>query len=363
MAHAGLSTPSTVFSNTQKKSGMNSYTICKNKIDVHAHFHPPDFFKEIEKRLGKSEKMLGWKMMQHRTPTFMQSFSVEERLDWMSKFGTEKAVFSFPNINVYMDEVAAPKKRVQMSQFINDFFAETHQKFPEQALFFADVSLGTNPDFSAKELNRAITQLGLHGAAIQTNNGGKLPHEPDFNEFFSEAENLDVPVFMHPGSAPWTKHTYTGLKKYVFEAVVGFPADAMIAGAYMIVDGFFERHKDSKIILTHLGSTLPYIHERIGINMRTPMPAELTGRENLTKTPLEYLKMFYYDAAIGNPEALQLCESILDENRILFGTDHPYIESAEQRAIDYLQRTKITKEQIEKIYFKNARALFKLTKI
>jgi aminocarboxymuconate-semialdehyde decarboxylase len=147
----------------------------------------------------------------------------------------------------------------------------------------------------------------------------------------------------------------------MFEPVVGFPLDATITVAYMIIDGFFERHKNSKIILTHLGSTLPYMYERLNMWIRNPyLPPTISGRANLTKTPLEYLKKFYYDTAIGNPEALQLCESILDENKILFGTDHPFIESSERVTIEYINKTEITKRQVEKIYFNNAKTLFKL---
>jgi len=344
-----------------EESNEKIYTTYNNKIDVHAHFHPPAFFKEIEKRIGRDEKMLGWRMLTMKQPTFMQTLSVEERLDLMSKFGIEKSVFSFPNINLYMDEVAQPQKRNEMSQFINDYFAEVHQRYPERALFFADVPLGTDPNFSLKELNRAITHLKLNGVAIQTNNAGKLPHEPVFNDFFSEAERLDVPVYMHPSTPEWFNYAHTKLNKYLFESIVGFPADATITIGYMIIDGFFERHKNSKIILTHLGSAAPYIHHRFGIFVRNPyVPPAVSGRANLTKTPLEYLKMFYYDTAIGNPEALQLCESVLDENKILFGCDHPYIESAERVNIDFLNKTKITPKQLEKIYSKNAIALFKL---
>jgi aminocarboxymuconate-semialdehyde decarboxylase len=166
---------------------------------------------------------------------------------------------------------------------------------------------------------------------------------------------------MHPGPAPWFKFAYSGFQKYLFESIVGFPADATITIAYMIVDGFFERHKNSKIILTHLGSCAPYIHERFGVWVNNPyFPTKISGKDNMTKTPLEYLRMFYYDTAVGNPEALQLCESILDENKILFGSDHPYFESGERQTIDYLNKTKITTGQLEKIYFKNATALLKL---
>ena len=361
MALFGLSSPPSAFSDMQEKSKINTEKNSNNKIDVHAHFHPEEFFKEIEKRLGKSEHALGWNLLTMKRDTFMQTYSIEERLDWMSKFGIDKSVFSFPTISMFMDEIAAPKKRNEMSQFINDFFAKTHQKYPNRTLFFADVPLGTDPDFSIKELIRAITQLGLHGVAIQTNNAGKLPHDRNFDDFFSEADSLDVPVFMHPSKSPWFENAYSGLKKYMFEPVVGFPLDATITVAYMIIDGFFERHKNSKIILTHLGSTLPYMYERLNMWIRNPyLPPTISGRANLTKTPLEYLKKFYYDTAIGNPEALQLCESILDENKILFGTDHPFIESSERVTIEYINKTEITKRQVEKIYFNNAKTLFKL---
>jgi predicted TIM-barrel fold metal-dependent hydrolase len=357
---AGLSNPRSAPAAAQEKQNAGA-SEANNKIDVHGHFHPPEFFKEMENRIGRSQQMLGWKQLDMEKDTFMQTFPIEKRLDWMSKFGIEVSVFSFPTINVFMDEMAAPKKRNEMSQFMNDFFAKTHQKYPKRTLFFADVPLGTDPDFSTKELNRAVTQLGLHGAAIQTNNAGKLPHEPEFNEFFSEAERLDVPIFMHPSDSPWFKYAYSGLKKYMLESTVGFPADATIAIAYMIMDGFFERHKKSKIILTHLGSAAPYLYERLTQRIKNPyVPPQVSGKANMTKMPLEYLQMFYYDTAGGTPEALVLCESILDQNKILFGTDHPFLDNAERGTIEYINRAKITDQQREKVYSKNAATLFKL---
>ena len=90
------------------------------------------------------------------------------------------------------------------------------------------------------------------------------------------------------------------------------------------------------------------------------MPPKVTGKSNLTKHPREYLKMFYYDTAIGNPEALRFCTDLVGEDRILFGTDHPYVESAERFTVDYINETKLTSREREKLYFKNASALFKI---
>jgi predicted TIM-barrel fold metal-dependent hydrolase len=57
---------------------------------------------------------------------------------------------------------------------------------------------------------------------------------------------------------------------------------------------------------------------------------------------------------------LVLCESILDENKILFGTGHPFLDNAERGAIEYINRAKVTDQQREKVYSKDAAALFKL---
>ena len=129
MALMGLSNPPTAFSDTEKKS--KSYN---NRIDVHTHFHPLEFFKEIEKRLGKSEEALGWNLLTMKRDTFMQTYSIEERLDWMSQFGIDKSVFSFPTISMFMDEIAAPKKRNEMSQFMNDFFCENTSEISKQGI-------------------------------------------------------------------------------------------------------------------------------------------------------------------------------------------------------------------------------------
>jgi aminocarboxymuconate-semialdehyde decarboxylase len=344
VALAGFSsTPSKSMGASQEGSTEN-----KKKIDVHAHFHPPEFFQEIEKRLGKQAQLSGWKNFTRKSDTYMQTFSIEERMAWMDKFGIDKSVSSFTNMELFTDPYAVPEKRKEMSQYINDFFAETHRKFPDRALFFADVPLGCDVEFSAKEMNRAVTQLGLQGVCISTNNNGHYPQEAMFNDFFSEAERLDVPVFIHPSPAAWFKHAYTGLEQYGLSSTLGFMADATIMISYMILDGFFDRHKNAKIIVTHLGATTPYLYARIDRKAKS------------RKLFMDHLRMFYYDTTSGNPEALQLCESILDENRLLFGTDHPFVDNAENEAIEYLGRTKISKEQSDKIYTENALKLFKL---
>ncbi len=331
----------------------------KNKVDVHAHFHSPELFSGIERILGGLEGS-GAPMLKRRRDTVMQQFTADERIRWMDRFGIDKSVLSFPTVSIFAGdekEVDRPAERKQVSSFLNDLFAETHAKHADRLLFFADVPLSIDIAFSCRELHRAIDELGLHGVAIQSNIGGRLPSEPEFEEFFAEAEKMGVPIFMHP-HAPYGREKMT---KYWVHAIVGFTADVCLAATYMILDGFMERHPNIKIILPHLGGTLPYLARRLttfteAAEADPPVPLSA----ELSKEPPEYLKDFYYDTALGHPAALELCLKVIGSDRIIFGADHPYVDSCEARTIDYISRTRLTVEERDSIYSGNARALFGL---
>jgi len=233
---------------------------------------------------------------------------------------------------------------------MNDYFAEVHQKYPERLLFFADVPLAVDVEFSCFELNRAINDLGLQGVAIPTNIAGKRPSEPEFEEFFAEAEKGGALIFIHPQNAYGREH----LRKYMATSVLGYPAETTLTADCMILDGFMEKHPQLKIILSHLGGFIPYVHRRINVYTEsTNTDPVLSGKANLSKQPSEYLGQFYYDTALGNPEALDLCIKVVGLDHILFGTDHPYVEEAEAKTTNYINRTKLTVEERDKIYSLN----------
>lgn len=330
-----------------------------NKIDVHSHFFPPALWKGLEKVLGLPDSAAVFSRIKE-TKYHMQRLDVEERLELMDQFGIEKSVLSFPSVPAYMgakEEVERPQQRKEITRFLNDFFAEAHQKSPQRALFFADVPLSVDVEFSCQELHRAIEDLKLQGVAIPTNIGGKRPSEPEFEEFFAEAERMGVPIFIHPQNAYGREQ----MQKYTLYAIIGYPAETSLTAAYMILDGFMEKHPDLNIILCHLGGFIPYLYRRLNVfTEASSIAPALSGKANLSKQPSEYLEHFYYDTALGNPQALELCLKVVGADRILFGTDHPYVEKAEAKTIDFISRTRLTSEERHKIYLQNARKLFAL---
>jgi aminocarboxymuconate-semialdehyde decarboxylase len=49
-----------------------------------------------------------------------------------------------------------------------------------------------------KELERAITQLGLKGVLINSSHKGHYPDDDDARGFWELAQDLDIPVMIHP---------------------------------------------------------------------------------------------------------------------------------------------------------------------
>ncbi len=319
----------------------------RNIVDVHAHLHAPDIFDAIESITGEKAGF-GWLLLSNQTDTYMQTFNIEERLTWMDQFGIKKAVFNFPSAYLYMrDEQTQKEERKAISKFINNYFAGLHQQYPERAFFMANVALSIGDvAFSKEELRRAIEDLGLHGVCIPTNIGGKALSDPEFEPFFAEVERLGVPIVTHPESP----YCIEKLMDYGLFGRVGFPNDEALMVANMIYSGFLDNHPNLKIILTHLGGSLPYFYSRLDLLPEFP---------NLQKRPSEYLKDFYYDTAIGNPEALEFLMKFLGSaDRIFFGTDHPYVDSAESNTIAYMNDTSLSENERKKICFKNAESLF-----
>lgn len=328
-----------------------------NKIDIQAHFHSPDIFNAITTITGQQAGP-GWYLLSLQTETYMQTLTIEERLALLDQFGIEKAVFSFPSVYLFMrDEQNQVAERQEISEFINDYFAQLHQSYPTRAFFMANVALTVatteaDVNWSIMELRRAIEELGLQAVCIPTNIAGMPISDPLFEPFFDEVERLGVPLYIHPES-PYCIEKMT--QNFLF-AIVGFPADEALMVANLILPAspgslnFLDRHPDLKIIITHLGGSIPYFYSRLRLS-----PAAAW----LPKPPEEYLKHFYYDTAIGNPEALRFLIKFLGSaNQIIFGTDHPYVPAAEASTIAYIQETGLSKKRLKKIYFKNAEELF-----
>jgi aminocarboxymuconate-semialdehyde decarboxylase len=111
------------------------------------------------------------------------------------------------------------------------------------------------------------------------------------------------------------------LDKYGLVPSVGFPMDTSLSITRMILDGFFDRYQNLKIIAAHGGGALPYLAGRLDFCHENMSAA----KEQISEKPSSYLRRIYYDAVVYESSALNLCIEVAGSaDRILFGSDYPH---------------------------------------
>jgi aminocarboxymuconate-semialdehyde decarboxylase len=76
--------------------------------------------------------------------------------------------------------------------------------------------------------------------------------------------------------------------------------------------------------------------------------------------PGHYLKRMYLDTVTYHPPAAQLAVDTVGADHVLYGSDAPPLTSLKPRAIKVVESLKVTSEEREKIFWRNAAKLLKL---
>ena len=268
-------------------------------IDVHAHCVIP----EAEA------------LMKHK-PARAYAVTWEERLKRMDEQGIDLQALSI-NPTWYALERDLAAKVVQLQ---NEKLAELCARHPERLVAFASVAL-QYPDLAARELEHAVKQLGLRGAAIGGSVEGAELSDPKFHPFWAKAEELGVLVFMHPQRTPDLQNRLRG--NGGLDNTVGYPLETSLALSHLIFEGTLDRFPGLKICAAHGGGFLPSYANRSDAVCRTfpnrvgPLPK---------KNPTAYLRdgQLFFDTIVFTPEALRHLIAETGPGQIVIGTDYPF---------------------------------------
>ena len=197
----------------------------------------------------------------------------------------------------------------------NDEIARLTKEHPERFSGIATLPMQA-PDKAADELRRAMRKLGLHGAMIGSNVGGKNLDDPSFEPLWAVAEELDAFMMIHPGNVAGADR----LRSYYLGNLIGNPLDTTIAGACLIFGGVLERHPKLNFIMSHGGGFIPYQGGRWvhGWEVR-PEP-----KAHVKHSPAPYLDRFLYDTILHAQAPLEFLISSVGANRVFLGSDYPY---------------------------------------
>ena len=209
-------------------------------------------------------------------------------------------------------DLASEVIRIQ-NERLSEFCAE----MPDRFVGLATVAL-QHPDLAAAQLRDGVKRLGLRGALVGGSVEGEELADSRFDPFWTEAEELGVPIFIHPQGVPQLASRLRG--NGILENVIGNPLETTIALSHLIFEGTLERHPALKIVGAHGGGYLPSYAGRSDAG-GTTFPARYTP---LPKKPTDYLKQLYVDSLVFTPEALRHLVAEMSSSHIVLGTDYPF---------------------------------------
>lgn len=235
-----------------------------------------------------------------------------------------------------------------VAQVIHDSLAGVIAKHPTRFRGLSTLPLQNEVAASA-ELDRCVKKLGFVGILLYTNLTGAWCDEPQFHWLYARAEELDIPILLHP-SKPMTTEQVKG---YELTSTLGNMFENTIALARIIASGLLDKHPKLKLVCPHLGGTLPYICGRMDHQLHVLK----RGPQNLQRKPSEYLRTIYMDIVSPLPEAMRFALDFSSADRLLFSSDHPWVQPKE--ILEPLRSLQLSPEDEAKILTDNARQLFR----
>jgi 2,3-dihydroxybenzoate decarboxylase len=274
------------------------------------------------------------------------------RLGEMDGAGIEVAVLSVagPGVQVERDAKRATAKAGEA----NDFLAEKIAEHPDRLQGFAHVAV-QDPAAAAMELERCVKELGFKGAMINGQTLGHYLDERQFDPFWEKAEELQTWIYLHPAD-PVEPYASYGPYQELTRATWGWGVETGTHALRLVFGGVFDRFPKARLLLGHLGETLPYLLWRI--DNRSKFYNAKLGRE-----PSEYIRdnMAVTLSGMYSAEPLNCAIAALGSSRVMFSADYPFESIAE--AGHFMDSVTLSKELREDVAWRNAARLLDIDQL
>ena len=331
-------------------------------IDAHAHYVPRVILETLE-REGARYGIAVVNTTPACVPCLRFEFGVQvrpffagllqtpaQRIDAMHELGVDRQVIALW-CDIFGYSLRGAKAR-DWHSLMNDSLAAVCASNPQH---FSWLASGPLPDAAAaaRELERSVQQGGAVGAIVAANIEGSNPGDLPLDDFWSAAEALGVPIFIHPAQPVALPRT----ERYALSQVVQYTFDTTLAIGSMIGAGVLDRFPRLEILLSHGGGLLPWISGRFDImHARMDREHQHWAAEH---APSAYLHRLWYDTILHDAAALRYLAQKVSIERIVLGTDDPF-PPMDKAPLASLCAAGFEPAQIDMIAERNPRRLFRL---
>ncbi len=309
------------------------------RIDVHAHYFPARYMSYLA-RHGRS----GTGAAQGANIT------LDERIELLDRVGIDLQVLSISSSTPY----TLPEAEViEASRLANDLYVEICHQYPGRYAAFATLPL-PYVEAALQELERTQPLPEVLGVTLGCSIAGRPLDDPAFAPLFEEMNRRDTVLFLHPQGVD----AGTGTKEFGLTWLVGAPFEDTVTTLRLLFSGWLERYPRIRTIVPHLGGPLPFLKQRVddlyGANMARDQGRE-PGRDEL---PSRWYRKLWYDTVNSHPAALRCACETFGADRLLLGTDYPYLVGPRwEPLVRYVENAGLSAQDTEAILGGNAQAL------
>lgn len=325
-------------------------------IAIEEHWSQPDLIA----RIGRDAIVArGWPAPDAMPPGASLGAALgdvgEGRIDEMDAAGLDVSVLSVGGPGA---DLLPPEAGVALARDTNDRLASLVRKRSDRFAGFAHLPM-TAPEAAAEELERCVRALGFVGAMVNGLTAGRFLDDRRFEPILARAEALAVPLYLHPGIAP------AAVREAYFEGLpgqtgfllagpgFGWHAETAIHVLRLVLSGALDRHPRLKLIVGHMGETLPTWLTRFD-DVLSGAAKHLHRR--VSETLLDQLHIT--TSAWFDTPAFLAAFTAFGAERILFSVDYPFSDMA--RGVNWLRSLPVTPAELERIAHGNAERLLRL---
>lgn len=154
----------------------------------------------------------------------------------------------------------------EICRAVNDELFEAVKKSDGRLRGFAFLPMA-DPQACPGELERCVKDLNFVGALIGNHANGRFYDGAEYWPMFEKAQELDVPIYIHPISA-YDFERYAGNYDNIAQTLIAGPAlswhtEIAMHFLRLFASGLFDHLPRLKIILGHNGESMPFMRDRI----------------------------------------------------------------------------------------------------
>jgi uncharacterized protein len=280
---------------------------------------------------------------------------IEARIRDLDKFGIETQIVNSTLLNATLTPDI--EFEYALCRAYNSWIHEVCAQSSGRLRWNAMIRL-THIQMAVEELRR-VAQLGAAAAEIHGMAGDRLLDSRDFDPFWSEAEKLNIPVYVHIG---FESPAFTGLFQNLFMSIAFSNRASLLMGFLAIVGtGVAERFPRLRFAFAEAGvEWLPWLvhvmdsYWKMGQGVFKNDP----GFGHSKTKPSEILREGNTYIICEEDEDLREPLKIIGEDRVMLGSDMPHSESHPNSFQKFQHRSDLSIALKAKILGGNARRFF-----